>query len=607
MFEYALYYQFYNIPKLGDQGFVFASNDVDLLKQDLTDHHIENVHVENTLLKTDHQFRYVHDYRRNPTSTFDKLCKTNTSKDTEFDIQETSPGIFMALEAEELKSKDLASPSKVKKAIAKALQKQGMHVISSTDNKKTESSFVTVFKEGYVVVRLNALEKYCAFDVLLWSSFDKFEAVKQAVVKSLGGSMYATSSFRIVTGGMFGVSTWKEDAKSHGPQITKQCAEDNGSVRASASPISLFDIALEGSVELVQHAGSFVVAVLCGTEDEPCKSINILEQSKKVSSVIPLYACSGTAPMEESTSCSSKAAKTKLDVESTKTKAKVQMVVVDPKATIVMDGVIDIMDEEFRLEDDVYAVAMIDSQKDLWKRSVVDRIRTRITRLDPVFRAHVLFNTTESSMELALASSGDEYFIEHLKKAVSTMEEKSGLALEIRNIIGGLWKGEPNYIVEDDDGLKFFRPEDYNHTSSLKQYKAQQPTGAQSISQYTNMVKRLPTKLAVNEVKKGFDKVMSSKRIGKDLFTTSYDTVGDGILHMAIWDSGMIVLAWDGRVQLDVNIFCANREILEGFQQDVEKAFLNLQIKLRDFHPRGYGRVVNFAEDVADMPEPHWA
>jgi hypothetical protein len=388
VFEYALYYQFYNIPKLGDQGFVFASNDVDLLKQDLTDHHIENVHVENTLLKTDHQFRYVHDYRRNPTSTFDKLCKTNTSKDTEFDIQETSPGIFMALEAEELKSKDLASPSKVKKAIAKALQKQGMHVISSTDNKKTESSFVTVFKEGYVVVRLNALEKYCAFDILLWSSFDKFEAVKQAVVKSLGGSMYATSSFRIVTGGMFGVSTWKEDAKSHGPQITKQCAEDNGSVRASASPISLFDIALEGSVELVQHAGSFVVAVLCGTEDEPCKSINILEQSKKVSSVIPLYACSGTAPMEESTSCSSKAAKTKLDVESTKTKAKVQMVVVDPKATIVMDGVIDIMDEEFRLEDDVYAVAMIDSQKDLWKRSVVDRIRTRITRLDPVFRAH---------------------------------------------------------------------------------------------------------------------------------------------------------------------------------------------------------------------------
>lgn len=591
---------------MGDQGFVFASNDVDLLNQNLTDHKLsQNVLVEDTLLKTDHQFRFVHDYRRNPSSTFDKICKKEETKI--LDIQETSPGIFMALEAEHLKSKDLASPSKVKKAIEKALNKQGMHVVSSTDNKHAESSFVTVFQEGYLAVRLNAEKKYCGFDILVWSAFDKYEAVKQAVVKSVGGSMDETSSFRIVTGGMFGVSTWKEDAESHGPQITKMCAKDNGPILAAASPSNLFDIALEGSMELVQHGGNFVVVVLCGNENEPCKSFDFLLASKKVDLVVPLYACADIGSMEDTKYCSAKAASDKLEAELAKASTKVQMIVVDPMATMAMDEIIDMMDEESQLEEDVYAVAMIDSKTDLWKRSLVDRIRTKITRLDPVFRAHVLFNTTESSMELAVASSGDEYFIQHLKEFVASAEEKSGITLEIRNIIGGVWKGEPNYIVEDDAGLKFFRPEDFNHTSSLEQYKAQRPMGAQSISQYTNMVKRLPTKMTTEAIAKGFEKVMESERVGNDLFSTSYASVGDGIVQLAIWDGGMIILVWDGRIQVDVNIFCADRDILKGLQLDVEKAFLNLHIKLRDFHPRGYGSVVNFAEDLEDMREPHWA
>mmetsp|Transcript_31660 Transcript_31660/g.76636 ORF Transcript_31660/g.76636 Transcript_31660/m.76636 type:complete len:1136 (+) Transcript_31660:547-3954(+) len=618
VFEYALYYQVYDIPKLGDQGFVIASNDVDLLNRDLTHHKVNDVLVEDTLIKTDHQFKFVHDYRRNPSSTFDKLCKDPSAiPEKDEDYQDASPGIFMVLEAEELTSKHIKKPSKVKDAIEKALEKEGMHVLSTTAGKKTDTQFVTIMKEGYIVSRLDAEHKYCGFDILLWSSFDTFEAVKLALIRAVGGSRDKTSSFRIVTDGMFGVGTWKEDAKSHGPQIDKFCSKDTEPVRAAESPESLLSVILNESLDLIvvdkdSTSTSFDVAVLCGTKDEACESVETLKGKKRINSVIPFYACSDASLSkdEDAEDCANTAAKEKLEAEfddDDDDEQKIKFVVVDPSATIGMDTVIDLLDEEDKLEDDVYALATIDSQKDMWKRSVVDRIRTTITRLDPVFRAHVLFNTTESSLEMAFASSGDELFVDNLKTAVSSMEKKSGLTAEIRNIFGGLWKSEPTYIIEDDAGLKFFKPEDFDLKASLKQYRTQKPVGAQSIIQYTNVVRQKPTLMVAEDLKKGFDKVALTDQVEGYPFVEAYETIGDGDIHIAIWDTAMILFVWDGRVQVDVNIFCADRTIMAALQAEVEQALPELEIKLRDFHPRGYGQVVNFAEDLVDMAEPHWA
>ncbi|KAL3935557.1 MAG: hypothetical protein SGBAC_008948 [Bacillariaceae sp.] len=608
VFEYALYYQVYNIPKLGDQGFVIASNDVDLLNRDLTHHKVNDVLVEDTLIKTDHQFKFVHDYRRNPSSTFDKLCKDPDAIPEKDDLQMASPGIFMALEVEELTSKYINKPSKIKDAIEKALEKQGMHVVSTTAGKKTDTQFVTIMKEGYVVVRLDAEHKYCGFDILLWSSFDNFEAVKLALIRAVGGSRDKTSSFRVVTGGMFGVSTWKEDDKSHGPQINKFCSKDTEPVRAAKSPESLLSVILNESLDLVDKDSNFAVAVLCGDEDEPCESVNILKGKKRISTMVPFYSCSDPSLTEdEAEECANTTAKGKLAAGLDDDTLKIKFVVVDPSASIAMDTIIDLLDDEGKLEDDVYALATIDSQKDMWKRSVVDRIRISITRLDPVFRAHVLFNSTESSLEMAFASSGDEFFVENLKTAVTSMEKKSGLTTEIRNIIGGLWKSEPTYIIEDDAGLKFFKPEDFDLKPSLEQYKTQNPVGAQSVIQYTNVVRDRPTKVVSEDLKKGFDKVALTEHVEGNPYVEAYETIGDGSIHIAIWDSAMILFLWDGRLQVDVNIFCDDRTIMAALQAEVEQALPGLEIKLRDFHPRGYGQVVNFAEDLVEMEDPHWA
>ncbi|CAJ1930997.1 unnamed protein product [Cylindrotheca closterium] len=608
VFEYALYYQVYNIPKLGDQGFVIASNDVDLLNRDLTHHKVNDVLVEDTLLKTDHQFSFVHDYRRNPSSTFDKLCKDPDTIPEKDNLQDASPGIFMVLEVEELNSKPLKKISKVKSAIEKALEKEGMHVVSTTAGKKTDTQFVTILKEGYIVARVDAENKYCGFDILLWSSFESFEAVKLALIQAVGGSRDKTSSFRIVTGGMYGVSTWKEDSKSHGPQIDKFCAKDTEPVRAAASPNSLLNVILNESLDLVDKDAKFAVAVLCGTKDEACESVEILKGKKELTSVIPFYACSDSSLSDdEAEECANTAAKEKLDAEFGDDEEKIKFFVVDPSATIAMDTVIDLLDEEDKLEDDIYGLATVDSQLDMWKRSVVDRIRTTITRLDPVFRAHVLFNTTESSLEMAFASSGDELFIDNLKKAVSSIEKKSGLTAEIRNIFGGLWKSEPTYIIDDDAGLKFFKPEDFDLKPSLEQYKTQKPVGAQSIIQYTNAIRQRPTLVVGEDLKKGFDKFALTEHVEGNPFVEAYENIGDGAVHIAIWDSAMVLVIWDGRVQVDVNMFCADLTVTAAMQADLEKALPDLEIKLRDFHPRGYGQVVNFSEDLVDMEEPHWA
>jgi hypothetical protein len=597
-----LYYQFYDIPKLGDQGFVFASNDVDLLNQDLTNHKIDGNLVEDTILRTEHQFHYVHDYRHNPSSTFEKICKNKSKETEELELQQTSPGIFMVLEAEDLKSNHLGSVTKLRNTIEKALKKESLQVISSSNGSDSSSMFVTVFKEGYVVARIFSEERYVAFDILLWSSFEKFEAVKAALVQSVGGEMKSASSFRIVTGGMFGVNLWQEDTKSHGPQISKLCKEDKTPIRGSPSSPDVFGVALEGSLSLVQSESSFAVGVLCGSEGSICESAELLKNNDMVSKVVPLYACSGLDSVEELQACSVNSAIEKLE----KTQVKIKCVVVDRASTTVMDGVLGAMSEEDLLEDNLYAVAAIDSHKDLWRRKTVDRVRTKITRTDPVFRAHVLFNSTESSLELAIASSGDKFFIERLKDVVATMEEKSGHTLEIRNIIGGQWKLEPHYIVEDNEGSKFFLQEDFNSTSAADQYNSQHPIGSQSISQYSNIRYGKEVLLTAREVQIGFRKFVLSEHIGVHV-TQVFDNVGDGVVHLVFWNTGMVILTWDGRSQIDVNIFCENTSVMKALQGDVEESFRTIDIKLRDFHPRGYGRVVNFAEDLEDVPKPRWA
>eukprot|EP00957_Ditylum_brightwellii_P100518 7662829-Ditylum_brightwellii.AAC.1 len=151
--------------------------------------------------------------------------------------------------------------------------------------------FVVMMKEGYVVVRLWAKEKYCALDIHLWSSFDSHDGLKEAIaVKALGGDLIhkSTSSYRIVDGGMFGLSNWKEEAKKHGPQLDNLCAEDKEPKQDQASPVEAYLDALEMSLDVLQGTGLTAV-VLCGPQDKECPTLQLVKVGDKFDKAVPLF------------------------------------------------------------------------------------------------------------------------------------------------------------------------------------------------------------------------------------------------------------------------------------------------------------------------------
>ncbi|KAL3936125.1 MAG: hypothetical protein SGBAC_008493, partial [Bacillariaceae sp.] len=225
VFEHAIHYQFSDVPKICDQAAIFASNDVNFLYQELTEHKLTEdapLLVEKDSMLTKHQFDRVHDYRHNPNPAFKKICKKmqdadETTQDGD-KPQTTAPGIMMIVEAESLTA-DLSSPAVVQSAIIDAIEGLGLTVVSDKSSSLESPLFVIMMKEGYVVVRLWSEENYCALDIHLWSSFNSHEGLKKAiVVEALGGDLTNkfTSSYRIVAGGMFGLSDWKEESKKHG-------------------------------------------------------------------------------------------------------------------------------------------------------------------------------------------------------------------------------------------------------------------------------------------------------------------------------------------------------------------------------------------------------
>ena len=81
-----------------------------------------------------------------------------------------------------------------------------------------------------MVLRLHKdVVQYCGIDIHLWGSFDRLENLKKALVSVIysdrraGDISSSTSSYRIVTGGMFGVSTWRADEMGRGPRRTLNC------------------------------------------------------------------------------------------------------------------------------------------------------------------------------------------------------------------------------------------------------------------------------------------------------------------------------------------------------------------------------------------------
>ena len=535
VFEHTVQIKYENVPKVCDQAFVFASNDINFLSRSLTGHKVENNRYIEPLSPVYNRFNLVHDYSRNHDSDYKKLCKKSEKDDGEVIQQEGSPGIFMAIEVEEV-TMDLWSTKGVQDAVAKALEHEGFKVdsilertASSGYSRSASDEIVLALREGYVAIRTWAEHKYCAFDIHLWSSFEKHEAAKKAVVASLGGKMETTSSYRIVAGGMFGVMTWKDDAKVHGPQLDKLCDRSEAPRRDAPIDPNAVEIALEAGLRLGLDEGPIVAAVVCGDSEAACATIDILKKNDKVGQVVVLM-CPELTPDDELVQDGSEIAIACEDgilktlTESLTGEKLLGAIVVDSGASRLIGKIVLRMLANSKsrrsmqvLAPNILAIATIDNEEtESWKRNFLNLIRLDIVKLDPVFRAEVLFNTTNHSMELGVTSSGDEQFIHRLVDIVADVEKQNdGLSVEIRRFNGGLWRADEKPIMNDADADQVFSHESYDRVAQMEQWNSQQPLAHQSLFQFETTPLEMGDRVHV--ILKEGDGMMSSEGVIREV------------------------------------------------------------------------------------------
>lgn len=540
---------------------------------------------------------------------------------------------MMIIEAEDA-TIDLSSVVKTREVVENALRQQDLHVVKSFEPKTADGNvLVTVLKEGYVISRLWPEHKYVGFDFLLWSSYGKQETAKKALIEAVGSKMdgQSSSSYRVVTGGMFGLDTWEEDEKNRGPKL-KSCDELDAEEAAKTfgEPLDMEAalIAVEESQGIVTDGEGYTVAVLCGNEPS-CKSAEAVKKLEQVSNVLVLNSCDGIENFEFMPDGLRRMGDCELETwntlkENVSKMGRIRSIVVDPSATHSMAQIVDrisvstVNQNIFFQENMTVTAPLIDLSED-WRRAFVDKFRTHIFPQDPSFRSEVFFNSSSTSFLVSIASSGDFNFAERLVEFVNRTEARTQLVGEIQNVRGCPYEG---FIVQDPintDGN--FTDADFDQASQLEHWNSQLPLGLQVIFQFEMTEKRADA-MNAEKAKSLLERSLKSVVDDQEVEYETFADFGEGTLITAIWGGGSAMLLHDGRMHMDVNMFLYEEafEKLLTFETTFTacttfaRCVPDITRTLRDTQPRGKGRVVSFMRDLRGLDDsgkpvktPHWA
>ena len=599
--DYTVDLFYVDVPIICHQGITMGSKTVDFLTQTPKDHGVDTIYLKPASELND-RFDIWYNYRKSSGNHTDKLCVEAGSKGKKLLTEELKRtlGILVVIEAEDI-AMPLDSPSSVQASLSNALKNSGLTETSVRISESNEERYEIVFiiREGYLVSRTWPNHKYCAFDLMLWSSTEKQEEAKAQIVKAVRSK--SVSSYRIIMGGMFGAS----DVESHvGPSVSESC--DEGAVDilvqdTQAEPSDINTI-LTASISLFQDRNASVL-VLCGEMSTPCNSLDVLDEKLPAMKVTPIWVCpslelEGDA-LQPMNGCESDTRRHLEELD-----YKIGGIVIDAKAPRVMGRILHkiLSGNKVRrklLTDKHVVLSISPSDGSIWRRALLDRFRTDFARFDPAYRAEILL----SNLELEVFSSGDSSFYSHLMKVASTIKDKTGISPHIPTIKNGV-----NNYVADFEPTKIFSHHDYDLSASLQQWSSQQPLSEQSVFQFKMDKESKSYPLSAKSIKEALQNALfkmanTSEHLYLDV--QLYESVGDGCLIVSFWSTGSAILTWDGKEYISVNLLSnqSHEKFIKAFQQKSP-----LTITSWDEMPRGIGKVVNFQEDLGSRDEaPHWA
>jgi spermidine synthase/S-adenosylmethionine/arginine decarboxylase-like enzyme len=587
----------YESPKICSQAYALGSNKVDFFHHQRKDHGVETLLLM-PLEQINDRFEWMHDYRKNDARA-DGKCDLETS--TKSEVQERSAGILHVLDAENVK---VFLDGSIEDLIYTTVENEGLTPVSTSS--KDKDLVVVVLKEGYVVARMWPEHSYCALDINLWGSFQKAAKVRESLLISLGSE--SVSAFRVVVGGMFGSTTWKEDEELMGPQIVQRrdCEEAAVSDDSDLDEIAS-RVIIDEAVNMV-HSIDLVAAVLCGVEDtDECVSVDVLEKHGPVALVIPLWTCPALDDDSKSVTKKYECEKKIMDQLSQALEPgnlKLDMFIIDSTAPFVMGQ---IMNDIWSLprnrlawldqEHHIFLSMSSKPTEETWQRHLLDRYRKDVKN-DPVNRAEFMLRSGDSSMELGVVSVGDEFIFHNLHtvemKLRARLAEDFEIEVELERITGGLFPFKENFNPKE------YVHDDYDNEPARAQFAQQQPLGRESVFQFELGEREDAVFPSFDEIGTCLNKTLTKLKFKISRFE-SFTDVGDGAVLVSVFSQGSAVLVWDGRQHFDVNLFSANdrHELADSFASSfVHFSSKNLKVALRDDFPRGLGRVVNFRSDI---------
>jgi S-adenosylmethionine/arginine decarboxylase-like enzyme len=518
----------------------------------------------------------------------------------------------MIIEAEEAAA-PLEDASAVQQKISAALKNAQLTEVAAQllpDDDGYE--MLIILKEGYVMVRVWEELEYCAFDVLLWSSTSKMDATKAQLVAAVESK--SVSSYRILTSGMFGVSSSDDDDKTSlvGPRIKEPCKQEPAKKNEKKDDDvqvkqSVIDSVLSESIKLLPDPNALVV-VLCGEKSSPCNSVGVLESmnDEVIAKVVPLWACPNVndASPDVMMACEASASLTLQNLDT-----PIDGLVIDVEAPRAMGQILlKILTNNYSVQGSsllsenhvlISTFATPSEQEEStipWRRALVDRFRTDIVKYDPAYRAQVLVSdgNDDGKLELNLFSSGDEHFYMHLVDTIKSIPTTT----EVQMVQNGI----NNYIADFEPSMRF-RHADYDDTASMKQWESQEPLEVQTVYQFVLSTESTTIETLQDTLTQALIKLNGHEE--ED--TLVYDKTvlqSDGCVLFSHWPMGSMMVVWDGRSRISINLFSSQDSIPRLEKHLTNK--MNWKLIARDEMPRGIGKVVNFSDEALHIV-PHWA
>jgi hypothetical protein len=620
----------------------------------LKDHKVPTLFLKPFDEMHDH-FGMWYNYVKNTTRS-NKLCKLPGVQAADIlDGTEDNPGALMVIEIEEV---DHPLDDSAKDAITGAVKQTGLTITHELLQDKT---LLYILREGYVLARMWPELRYCAFDIHLWSSFEKQNHLEAELVSALSSKV--SSSYRVVTGGMFSDSIIEDNKRRNGPRVTEMCsgaADTSAQVRTEPN----IDAVVSQSVFLIQPSEA-VVAVICDENSRPCISLDAVRKAAGSKKTVAVWTCTGAIkPVNTSDGMVACEKETKQSFEDlVRRSGRISGIVLDPQVPRAMGQILYKLFSKSRFRrkvmtnDSYVIISPIPDPSEGWRRELLERFRREISVFDPSHRAQIFFNGTESSLELGVFSSGDASFYSHLRTLVYNTKEATKLKVEIRQVKNGILSFVAQFLPSDPSS-----PQDYDPRASLEQWRSQKPLGLQQILhldlkpslsngervligryQRPGIIKKrtgdgtynvqydddgggkksgLPREkiqelekhspVTAKQALEAFSSALPSME-GHGFQSNSikvYNDFGDGCVIVAIWPSGTAILVWNGRSHMDVNFFTLDQSekpferfasaFVDSLDFDVMSSY--------DLQPRGLGRVVNFRSDLEHQDRiPHWA